>query len=238
MNNQTITIISGATSGIGYQISQTLLQKNHLIYGMGRTHPAELVDNPFYHPITVDLSQEKKREHVFKELKNELNKNNQTADNLIMCAGMGHFDELEQWSDKKINEVMQVNCIATFCLLKHFIPAMKKRKQGRVIIIGSESALSGAKKGSIYCASKFALRGFAQSLREECKHANIGVSLINPGFVDTPFFDHLSFKPDENKMSSIQPSSLSSCVEFILNMPIEAVIEEINLQPLVKRIKK
>ena len=65
---------------------------------------------------------------------------------------------------------------------------MKKIGKGDVIFIGSEAALNGSRKGTIYCASKFALRGFAQALRDECSKSSIRVTIINPGMVKTGFF--------------------------------------------------
>ena len=61
-------------------------------------------------------------------------------------------------------------------------------KHGHIIVLGSEAALRGAKKGSIYAASKFALRGFLQALREEVSSSGIRITLINPGMVRTTFF--------------------------------------------------
>ena len=59
--------------------------------------------------------------------------------------------------------------------------------------MGSESALEGKKMGSLYSAAKFGLRGFAQSVREECRNSDVRVSIVNPGLVRTPFFENLNF---------------------------------------------
>ena len=77
----------------------------------------------------------------------------------------------------------------SFCSLLH--PKLKRNGNSRVIYMGSEAALRGAKRGSLYCAAKFGLRGFAQSLRQECASSGVHVSIINPGMVNTPWFDRL-----------------------------------------------
>jgi 3-hydroxy acid dehydrogenase / malonic semialdehyde reductase len=122
--------------------------------------------------------------------------------------------------------------------VKTFLPTLKKRKDGKIILMGSESALQGAKQGSIYCATKFALRGFAQSLRHECRHAGIAVTLINPGPVNTPFFDKLDFAPASLEENAIHPNWIAKTILHLLSLDNHAVIEEINLQPMIRIIKK
>ena len=70
--------------------------------------------------------------------------------------------------------------------------------------MGSEAALAGTRKGSLYCTAKFGLRGLAQSLRSECGHA-IRVSLINPGMVRTPFFDDQGFDRAQMQLTHLKP---------------------------------
>ena len=71
--------------------------------------------------------------------------------------------------------------------------------------MGSEAALAGTAQGSLYCAAKFALRGLAQALRAECARAGIRVTLVNPGMVQSPFFDELDFRPGP------EPLTTTSC---------------------------
>jgi NADP-dependent 3-hydroxy acid dehydrogenase YdfG len=91
--------------------------------------------------------------------------------------------------------------------------------------------LTGGKEGSVYCASKFGLRGFAQSLRLECAKSEIRVSLINPGAVRTAFFDDLHFEPGDRAENAIQPEDVAATVLSILAMRGGTVVDEINLSP-------
>jgi NADP-dependent 3-hydroxy acid dehydrogenase YdfG len=109
---------------------------------------------------------------------------------------------------------------------------MKQHEQGDIIFLGSEAALHGARQGSIYCASKFALRGFAQSLREECGKAHVRVTLINPGAVRTPFFRELSFEPGMAADNAINPLDIAAAVLLVLKSRPGTVFDEINLTPL------
>ena len=103
--------------------------------------------------------------------------------------------------------------------------------------MGSEAAILGKKRATLYSAAKFGLRGFAQALREEVSSSGLRVSLINPGMVRTPFFDELEFKPGENKENAIEASDVAKIVADILMMRRGTMVEEVNLSPTKKVIK-
>ncbi|MFN3235272.1 MAG: SDR family NAD(P)-dependent oxidoreductase [Gammaproteobacteria bacterium] len=227
-------IVSGSTSGIGRSIAEKLLAENYEVVGLGRDHSKFQSDSRNYHPYVVDFSDITTLEVNLKKVAQD----HPDSLGLICSAGFGRFGELEQFSVSQMQEMMNVNFLSQAVLAKVFLPGMKKREEGKVIFIGSEAALSGEKKGSIYCASKFALRGFSQSIRKECANANISVTMINPGFVDTPFFDRLNFQPEDPKQHAISPSSISDAVLHVLQAEPHCVFEEINLQPLRKRVKQ
>ena len=99
------------------------------------------------------------------------------------------------------------------------------------MFIGSEAALQGAKNGTAYCASKFGLRGFVQSLSAECRQAGVTTCLINPGMVDTPFFDDLVFQPGDHPSNVISAETVADCVLHCVRTDSNSVIDEINLSP-------
>jgi len=131
-----------------------------------------------------------------------------------------------------------INFLSHAYLIKTFLPMMKKRKQGDIIVIGSEAALAGKREGSIYCASKFALRGFTQALRDECRTDHVRVCLINPGVVQTEFFDTLSFAPGEDKSEHLVADDIAELTVHILAARRGAVFDEITLNPQKGRIVK
>ena len=83
---------------------------------------------------------------------------------LINNAGIGRMGFLEQLSVKDIRLVMDTNLTSQVIVTKAFLPLLKKQGEGDILFMGSEAALKGARQGSIYCASKFAVRGFSQAL--------------------------------------------------------------------------
>lgn len=227
-------LISGSSSGIGRAITEKLLDQGHTVVGLARNHQKFQPAVERYIPYSVDFSKTKELPHGL----NQIYRNHPLIDIIICSAGYGQFGELEQFSYTDMQRLMDVNFLSQAMLIKTWLPTMKKQNSGKVIVVGSEAALQGTSKGSLYCASKFALRGFCQSLRAECKRSSIAVSLINPGFVQTPFFNTLSFKPGDDPSHAISTTQLVKTIQFILETPSECVIEEINLQPLNKVFTK
>ncbi|RLW54258.1 MAG: short-chain dehydrogenase, partial [gamma proteobacterium symbiont of Stewartia floridana] len=103
--------------------------------------------------------------------------------------------------------------------------------------IGSESALSGGKRGSLYSACKFALRGFAQSLRAECSTSGARVCLVNPGMVASDFFNELDFRPGDAPENHLRVEDIAEVIHWVLNAHPGTVFDEINLNPLKKVIQ-
>ncbi len=226
-------VISGSSSGIGRVIVENLLGGGNEVVGLARNHQKFQPGSDSYIPIPIDFSEINSLEKKLKLIQKE----HADIDAVIACCGFGRFAELEQFSVAQMRELLDVNFLSQAILTKVFLPNLKKR-QGKVVFIGSESGLAGQKKGSMYCASKFALRGFAQSLRKECVSAGVGVTVINPGMVATPFFDHLDFQPGEDVMNAILPRQIADAVSFVIKAENNFVFEEINLQPMKKVIRK
>ncbi|MFT4649900.1 MAG: 3-hydroxy acid dehydrogenase/malonic semialdehyde reductase, partial [Flavobacteriales bacterium] len=89
---------------------------------------------------------------------------------------------------------------------------------------------------ALYSAAKFGLRGFCQALREDCAKDGIGVSLVNPGMVRSPFFDGQSFAPASLPENAIETEDVAKLIGQILQTSADIVIDEINLSPRVKSI--
>lgn len=227
-------LIAGSSSGIGRAIAEKVLAANHFVIGLARHHHKFTPASDNYVPYAIDFADLNQLENQLKILQRE----HSQIDALICSVGYGEFSEIEQFSLAKMQTLFNVNFLSQALLVKTFLPKMKQVKSGKIIFIGSECALEGQKKGSMYCASKFALRGFSQSLRKECTSSNIHITLINPGFVDTPFFEDLDFRPAPGKTHAIQPTQVANLVSLILNEEENCVYEEINLQPMKKVLEK
>ena len=227
-------LVTGASRGIGHAISEKLLAENMSVIGTSRNPQSIYISHPNFKPAYLDLNEivDSKDSLVgFSRQCGEL-------DAIILNAGQGRFGSLEEFSIRQIQDQVQQNLLAQMILVREFIQAFKSRGNGDIVFIGSESAVSGGKMGSVYSAAKFGLRGFSQALRQECATNNIKVALINPGMVSSSFFDDLSFMPGADLANSILPEQVADAVLLIMTSASNVVWDEINLSPLKKVVVK
>lgn len=225
-------LISGASSGIGRACAVSLLQQGHAVIGLSRNCQQFQTSHSEFSAYKIDLSDLANLPAHIKQL----NKQFPVIDAIIFSAGKGQFGGLEEFSFAQIQELVNLNFISQSFLAKGFLPALKRKPLADLIFIGSEAALTGSRKGTIYCASKFALRGFSQALRDECANSSVRVSLINPGMVKTEFFQDLKFEPGEHFSHSLTATDVAGAVFFIINARQGTIIDEINLSPANKVI--
>ena len=226
-------LVTGASSGIGRAIAEQLLQHGHTVIGTSRNAYRFKQAQSNFMPLVLDLSRLQDIEPFAKQILKEF----PTLDAIIFAAGYGQFGSLEQFSFSQIERLMTVNFTGQAFLTRTLLPELKKRTHCNLIYIGSEAALKGSRNGSIYCASKFALRGFTQALRDECGKSGVRVSLINPGMVDTAFFETLQFAPGRQPGQALQADDVAHTVDYILNASPYCAVDEINLSPLNKVIE-
>ncbi len=221
-------LVTGASSGIGRAIAKRLLNQGHTVIGVSRDSRQFITPHPNFYPLELDFSHLASLADTAKHLE----KTYPSLDTVIFAAGYGQFGTSETFSYRQIERLMTVNFTSVACLTRALLPKLKQQASADVIFIGSEAALRGKRKGSIYCASKFALRGFSQALREECSSSKVRVGLINPGMVNTDFFAELDFAPGDLPQQHLTAEDVAEAVNYWLNSSRYAVIDEINLSPL------
>ena len=172
-------LVTGASSGIGRAIARQLLQQGHHVLGVSRDSGKFIRHMANFSPVQLDLSRLNDIPQKIRELELAF----PDLDAVIFCAGRGQFGSVEEFSYAQIEDLMTLNFTSQAFLVKALLPALKRKNHGDLIFIGSEAALKGSRKGALYCAAKFALRGFTQALREDCGKSNVRVCLINPGMV-------------------------------------------------------
>ena len=226
-------LVTGASSGIGRAVARNLLQQGHTVIGVSRDCRKFTRQMDNFSSVQLDLSQINDLPQKIRELQQTFPE----LDAVVFSAGMGQFGSVEEFSYPQIEALMTINFTSQVFLTKALLPALKRKASSDLIFIGSEAALKGSRKGAVYCASKFALRGFTQALREECSKSNVRVCLINPGMVRTAFFEHLTFEPGDDESNTILPEDVAHAVSYVLGSRSQIVIDEINLSPLNKVVK-
>ncbi|MBD2858353.1 SDR family oxidoreductase [Spongiibacter sp. KMU-158] len=175
-------VLTGATGGIGQAIAKELAAAGHRLVLLGRNaHSLANLQQqlPGNHScFTVDLSDEAQLQSCCEKL---------TAlplDALINNAGLSWFGDIQQDADS-LEQLMAVNLIAPIRLTQNLLPTLLKSSEARIINIGSSFGSIGYPGFSLYCASKFGLRGFTESLQRELADQAIAIHYLAPRAVNT-----------------------------------------------------
>ncbi len=102
---------------------------------------------------------------------------------LIANAGLPGTGKLESFSAEEVTRALRVNLEAPALMARALAPAMEARGEGHMVFVSSLAGKAPAPRSSVYCATKFGLRGFAMSLRADLAKAGVGVSIVSPGFI-------------------------------------------------------
>ena len=218
-------LVTGGSSGIGQAVVGKLVGSGHPVINVSRRNSG--VDSALVTSIQCDLSD---LDQIEKQLKEPVRTSQLSG--AVLCHGYGDFGCLEQFSSARIRRLVDTNLTSYILLSRLLVPVLKTTGKGTLVLIGSEAALQGGRQGAVYAASKFALRGLVQSLRQECSGSGVRVSLVNPGMVDTAFFDNLSFGPGDRQENALNAEDVANAVISILEAPAHTVIDELNLSPL------
>lgn len=181
MKNKNI-LITWVSSGIGNFLAMNLI-KNYNIYWVSRTNP-DISQLNFHSLDLKDFSQIKEYTKLIKDI---------NFDAIIFNAWVGFFDKIENIQDEEIVETFQVNIISVIVLLRELLSIISPKT--KLVFIWSVAGKKFFKYWTVYQASKFALRWFVGSLRNELKNK---IHLINPQFVDTWFFKNERIDIDWN----------------------------------------
>lgn len=226
-------LVTGASAGIGRAICGRMLERGWQVVGIARDPARAGFEGGLFSGMAIDLADLDALEARLKTLPREL----PPIDTLVLSAGRGLVGGLGELSYRQIREVLDLNLTSQILVARAFWPALQK-KGGDLVLMGSECALAGRREGSIYTASKFGMRGFAQSLRDEGARAGVRVILVNPGPVRTPFFEKLDIEPGDHEHNALAAEDVAAATLHALDAPRSANFDEINLSPLKSVIRK
>lgn len=187
-----IVLLTGASTGIGKDIALTLLDRGYKVYGAARR--VELmkdIESKGGKALSLDVS----RPESCAAAVEAVIKAEGRIDVLINNAGYGSFGAIEDVPLEEARRQFDVNVFGLAHLMQLVIPHMKAQKSGRIVNISSVVGRTALPLMAWYCASKHAVEALSDSARLELRHLGIGVSLIEPGMVESEFkqvaFDHL-----------------------------------------------
>ena len=227
-------VVTGSSSGIGRSICEKLLANGDTVIGIARDHTKFEPRTDSYHARRCDLVNHAEVTQVFEGVFSDF----PNLGAVVSNAGTGAMGSLEEFSMKQIDAAIQSNLLSHLYVARAVVPYFKRHGAGDLIVTGSEASLRGSAKGTLYCAAKFGLRGMVQSLRQECSRNGIRVMGVYPGMVRTPFFDDLSFEPGKDSANAIAACDVAEVVSMMLSLPLNTVVDEVELSPLKKVVSR
>jgi short-subunit dehydrogenase len=190
-NNKKYVLITGATSGIGYELPKLFAQNEYNLVIVARTE-ANLakVAQEFhqqYHaevvPIAKDLFLPDAAEEVYEEVK----RRGIQIDVLVNDAGQGQFGEFVDTDIHREFNIIQLNILAPLMLTKLFLKEMVERKEGKILNIGSIAGETPGPLNSIYHGTKAFINNWSEAIRDEVKDKGVTVTVLLPGVTATDF---------------------------------------------------
>ena len=183
--NKTV-LITGSSKGLGEALALEFAKNGYNIILNGRNKKElENVKNKILkkhvkcYSVCGDIRATKTINNLYKVAKSK------TISILINNAGIGFKYSLESVTDKQINETIDTNLLSLIKLTKKIYTFFLKKREGTIININSISGLENQELRSIYCASKWGLRGFTDTLKLEAKKNNIGIIGVYPSRIKT-----------------------------------------------------
>jgi uncharacterized protein len=211
-NSNKYALITGGTSGIGYELAKIFAREQYNLILVARngqelnTCATELRQNGV---DVVTLAKDLfKREDAF-SVYDEVKAKGIQVDVLVNDAGQGLYG---QFKDTDINaelDIIQLNIGATVILTKSFLKDMVARNDGKILQLASIASVTPGPWQSVYHGTKAFVLSFSEAIREELKETNITVTALLPGATDTDFFN----KAGMNESKIVQESSLSDAAD-------------------------
>ena len=181
-----VILLTGASSGIGYQTAEYLAKQGHRVYGAARR--VELIEA--LAPIGVkalrlDVTSDESIEAAVAEVMRAEGR----IDVLVNNAGYGSYGAVEDVPLDEVRRQFEVNLFGLARLVQCVLPHMRRQQSGTIINISSMGGHFTAYFGAWYHATKYALEAFSDALRMETRPFGIRVVLIEPGAIKTPWGD-------------------------------------------------
>jgi NAD(P)-dependent dehydrogenase (short-subunit alcohol dehydrogenase family) len=226
-----VTLVTGASSGIGRTCSEHFHRRGWKVYGASRT--IQSVDRIAFSKLAMDVTDASVARGVAHILERE-----GRLDAVVHAAGFGLAGAVEDTSLAEAQAQFETNFFSAARLCRAALPIMRAQRSGILVMISSLGGLAGIPFQAFYSASKFALEGMMEALRMEVKPFGIRVVLIEPGNFCTGLtasrqrttasgpgsayrtrFEAALDKQERDEMSGPDPEMIARLVEQVVNDP-------------------
>lgn len=208
-----LALVTGGTRGIGFGIAEEFVKQGATVIIFGRNEELakeavskldQLNKDKKHGYNIVDVSSTK----AVKTAVDDLQVTHGAFDIVVNCAGITKDKLLMRMTEEDWDQVIDVNLKSCYNVCSAAVPAMMKKRSGKIINISSVIGLTGNPGQVNYSSSKFGMIGFTRSLAIEVGKRGISVNAIAPGFIETDMTSSLSDKVKENLLNKIPMQKL------------------------------
>ena len=175
MQQARVVLVVGASSGIGAACAVRLRARGDRVFAASRRATDE--------GLVMDVDSDHSVDAAVAAVLSRVGR----VDAVIYCAGHALAGPVEATSSAEVQSQLETNVVGLWRVCGAVLPTMRAQRRGHIIVIGSLAGRIGLPFQAAYCASKFAVRGFAEALRAEVSPYGIHVSVVEPGNLRTPF---------------------------------------------------
>lgn len=221
-------LVTGGNSGIGKETARLFITKGATVVITGRDNDKlqKVATEIGAIPLLFDISDLKSIPQKSQEVLDLLGGK---IDVLVNNAGVGVFPELGEISEDDLMDVYKTNVFGLALLTQEFLANFTSQQSGNIINIGSTASQKGFARGSVYAASKFAVRGMTQSWQAELRKHNVRVSLVNPSEVTTAFADNTSRNERNEESNKLGSEDIAQTIVSIVEMRDKGFVPEVTV---------
>ena len=196
-----IWFVTGAGRGIGAEIARSALDAGHRVVATGRRlSDLESTFREFGDRVlclTLDVTNDHQSLDAVARAVDQFGR----IDVVVNNAGYGQLGLFEEVSRSAVEDQFQTNVFGLMQVTRAVLPQMRRQRGGHIFNISSIGGFIGFESSSIYCAAKFAVEGFSESLALEVARFGIHVTVVEPGFFRTDFLDSSSVRYGDRHIS-------------------------------------
>ncbi|GAB1103850.1 MAG: 3-oxoacyl-ACP reductase FabG [Shewanella algae] len=209
-----ITLVTGASRGIGKSIATTLAEAGATVFGTATSERGAEAISAYLgdkgHGLVLNVTDPQSVENLFASIKEKAG----DVDILVNNAGITRDNLLMLMKEDEWQDILDTNLTSLFRLSKPVMRSMMKKRHGRIINIGSVVGTMGNAGQVNYSAAKAGLIGFTKSLAREVASRQITVNAIAPGFIQTDMTDELTEDQQQAIMSQVPMRRLGQAQEI------------------------
>jgi short-subunit dehydrogenase len=188
MEKRPVALITGCSTGIGFETSLALARKGYLVFATMRNLKKagalrQAAEGLTVEILSLDVDKASESAKVISAVVRKAGR----IDVLINNAGWGAFGALEEFTDEEIKAQYETNVFGLMRMTNAVLPVMRKQKSGRILHIGSLAGRMTFAGVGLYCSSKHAVEALTEAMRTEVRPFNIEVAVIEPGSTNTQF---------------------------------------------------